>query len=211
VRSAKNSIGSQRNAVELELRESDRRTFGEALMHGIIFGELKKLVDARQGGDTWRRLLKESGLESKVYMPVTEYPDEEAVAIVGALSKLSGKSVRALFEEFGEFIAPDLLALYRHMVKPEWRTLELLENTEHTIHRVVRIRNPGARPPELKCVRDGDEVLIAYGSARRMCGVAVGIVRGVARHYEENISIHELSCMADGSAVCRILVRRAPS
>jgi hypothetical protein len=180
-------------------------------MHGIIFGELKKLVDTRVGGDTWRIILKEAGLAAKVYMPVTEYPDEDAVHIVEALSKFSGRSVRDLFEEFGEFIAPDLLALYRHMVKPEWRTLELLENTENTIHRVVRIRNPGARPPELKCVRDGDEVLITYGSARRMCGVAVGIVRGLARYYDESIQIDELSCMSGGAAVCRILVRRVAS
>jgi hypothetical protein len=177
-------------------------------MHGIIFGELKKLVDARLGGDTWRGLLKESGLEAKVYMPVTEYPDEDAVNIIEALSRHTGKSTREVFEEFGEFIAPDLMALYRHMIKPEWRTLELLENTENTIHRVVRIRNPGARPPELKCTRDGDEVLITYTSARRMCGVAVGIVRGLARHYDENITIQELSCMSVGAAACRILVHR---
>jgi hypothetical protein len=177
-------------------------------MHGIIFGELKKLVDVRLGGDTWRGLLKESGLEAKVYMPVTEYPDDDAVRIIGALSRHTGKSTREVFEEFGEFIAPDLMALYRHMIKPEWRTLELLENTENTIHRVVRIRNPGARPPELKCTRDGDEVLITYTSARRMCGVAVGIVRGLARHYDENITIQELSCMSSGAAACRILVQR---
>lgn len=177
-------------------------------MHGIIFGELKKLVDSRLGGDTWRELLKDAGLATKVYMPVTEYPDEEAVRIVGALAERTGKSPRELFVEFGEFIAPDLLALYRHMVKPEWRTLELLENTEDTIHRVVRIRNPGARPPQLKCTRDGEEVLITYTSARRMCGVAIGIARGLARHYQESIEIQELSCMLLGAAACRILVRR---
>jgi hypothetical protein len=180
-------------------------------MHGIIFGELKKLVDTRVGGDAWRELLKEAGLGAKVYMPVTEYPDAEAVSILGALSRRTGKSTRDLFEEFGEYIAPDLLALYRHMVKPEWRTLELLENTEDTIHRVVRIRNPGARPPELKTTRDGEEVLITYTSTRRMCGVAIGIVRGLGRHYAEEIEIHELSCMSDGAAACRILVRRVAS
>jgi hypothetical protein len=177
-------------------------------MHGIIFAELKRLVDTAMGGDTWREVLKDSGVSTNVYMPVAEYPDEDASRIVESLSKLSGRSVRSIHEELGEFIAPDLLALYRHMVEPEWRTLELLENTENTIHRVVRMRNPGARPPELKCVRDGDEVLITYSSARRMCGVAVGIVRGLALHYDECLVISELSCMTNGAAACRILVRR---
>lgn len=178
-------------------------------MHGIIFGELKKLIDTSLGGDSWRELLKEAGLGSKVYMPVTEYPDQEAVAIVGAIAARTGKEPRVIFEEFGEFIAPDLLALYRHMVKPDWRTLELLENTEETIHRVVRLRNPGARPPELRTDREGEEVLITYSSARRMCGVAVGIIRGLARHYGETIDIKELSCMHHGASACRILVTRS--
>jgi hypothetical protein len=177
-------------------------------MHGIIFGELKKLVDTKLGGDTWRTLVKEAGLGAKVYMPVTEYPDTEAIALVGAIAKHTGKSPQHILEEFGEFIAPDLLALYRHMVKPDWRTLELLENTEETIHRVVRLRNPGARPPELKTDREGNEVLITYTSARRMCGVAIGIVRGLARHYGENITINQLSCMHTGANACRILVTR---
>jgi hypothetical protein len=142
-------------------------------------------------------------------MPVTEYPDEEAVALIGAIAAKTGKSQRAVLEDFGEFIAPHLLALYRHMVKPEWRTLDLLENTEQTIHRVVRLRNPGARPPELRTDREGDEVLITYRSSRRMCGVAVGIVRGLAAHYNEAIEIKELSCILEGASACRILVKRS--
>lgn len=177
-------------------------------MHGIIFGEMKKLVDKELGGDSWRELLKDAGLGAKVYMPVTEYPDEEAMALVNAIAKRTGMEQRAVLELFGEFIAPDLLSLYRHMVKPDWRTLELLQNTEETIHRVVRLRNPGARPPELRTDREGEEVLITYSSARRMCGVAVGIVRGLAAHYGETIEIKELSCMLEGAGACRLLVRR---
>jgi predicted hydrocarbon binding protein len=177
-------------------------------MHGIIFGELKRLVDAKLGGDSWRRLIHSAGLGSKVYMPIGEYPDADAVAIVSAIAKTTGKGIKPVLEEFGEFIAPNLIALYRHMVKPEWRTLDLLENTEATIHRVVRLRNPGAHPPQLKTVRSGDEVVITYSSQRRMCGIAIGIVRGLARHYNENVAIDELSCMLQAAASCQIRVRR---
>src|SRR5688572_2388215 len=126
-------------------------------MHGIIFGELKKLIDSRLGGDSWRTVLQEAGLGSVIYMPVGEYPDAHALAIVGVIAQKTGKDVKVVLEEFGEFIAPHLLMLYRHMVKPEWKTLDLLENTEQTIHRVVRLRNPGAKPPELKTDREKNE------------------------------------------------------
>ena len=153
-------------------------------MHGIIFAELKKYVQARHGDDTWKALLQRAGLGVSIYLPIREYPDEEVVAIVGAASEATGAPAGEILEDFGGFIAPDLLSMYRSLVKPEWRTLEFLENTEETIHRVVRIKDPSARPPELRCERVSErEVVIRYTSARRLCAVARGIVRGVAGHY----------------------------
>ncbi len=177
-------------------------------MHGIIFGELKKYVDTKMGGDAWNRLLSDAGLGTKMYMPIKEYPDEEAVAIISAAAKILKRDVSRIQKDFGEFIAPDLLKLYHRMVKPEWKTLDLIENTEDTIHRVVRLRNPGAKPPELKTQRKGpDHVVITYASSRKMCGVAIGIVKGIARHYNEKIRVTQSSCMHRGDAVCTISVK----
>lgn len=178
-------------------------------MHGIIFAELKKYVQARHGDDTWKALLQRAGLgAATLYLPIREYPDADAAAIVGAASEALGVPAGEILEDFGRFIAPDLLAMYRSLVKPEWRTLEFLENTEQTIHRVVRIQNPGARPPEIHCERvSPSEVVVRYASARRMCAVARGIARGVADHYGQPVAIEEPSCMLRGDAECHIHVR----
>ncbi len=178
-------------------------------MHGVIFAELKKYVDTKLGGGKWSTLLKESGVgQQKVYMAVQEYPDQEAAALVSAASKMTGKSAPAILEDFGAFIVPDLVHMYWALIKPEWKTLDLIEHTEETIHRVVRIKNPGARPPELKCSRPGpNEVMITYSSARRMCAIARGIVRGVAEHYNEQVVINETNCMLKGNQSCKISVK----
>ena len=42
---------------------------------------------------------------------------------------------------------------------------------------------------------------------RKLCSVAKGIVRGVAAHYQEPVSITEGSCMLRGGRECQILVR----
>jgi hypothetical protein len=179
-------------------------------MHGTIFSELKKFVDARLGPDAWRPLVREAGLGARLYVTVSEYPDAEAVALVGAASRTTGMPAQDILEAFGEFIAPDLLGMYRALVRPEWRTLEFLENTENTIHRVVRLQNPGARPPEIRCTRTGPaEVVIHYGSERRMCAVARGIVKGVAAHYGETVTLEEPRCMLRGDEECRLVVRTA--
>jgi hypothetical protein len=178
-------------------------------MHGIIFVELKKFADQSFGARTWDRLLSDAGLKMRVFVPFQEYPDADAIALVRAASALTGQSADAVLQAFGEFIVPDLLALYGSLLDARWKTLDVIEHTEQTIHAVVRLRNPGARPPELRCERPSlDEVVIHYASARRMCGVAKGIARGLARHFGETVSIEEAACMHTGGRECRISVRR---
>jgi predicted hydrocarbon binding protein len=177
-------------------------------VHGVILSELQKYVEARHGAHVWPALLRDAGLGTKLYSPFQAYPDAEVAAIVGAASKATGKPVGIILEDFGEFIAPDLIALYRALIKPEWRTLDLLEHTESTIHRVVRSRSPDARPPELKVARIREnEVAISYTSPRKLCAVAKGIVRGVARHFGERISLIDIACMQRGAPQCTISVR----
>lgn len=100
--------------------------------------------------------------------------------------------------------------MFDNLILPEWRTLDVLERAESTIHKVVRLREPGASPPKLTCARiDLDCVEIVYTSERRLCALAVGLTRGIARHYGEVVHVEEPECMQRGHARCRILCRVA--
>lgn len=178
-------------------------------MHGIIFVELKKFADALLGEEAWDGLLKQAELVNRIYLPVQEYPDAEAVALVGAVCARTGRTADAVLSEFGRFIVPDLLRMYGSLLDRGWTTLEVIENTEETIHRVVRARNPGARPPELHCSRPSPhEVVVVYRSRRRLCGIAKGIVEGLAEHFHERVTLDETRCMLRGDPECRIHVLR---
>lgn len=178
-------------------------------MHGTIFAELKKYVDTKFGADTWKKLLDDAGLGPKIYLPVQAYPDDDVAKIVGAASQATGLTPGAILQEFGQFIAPDLVAMYRNLMKPEWTTLEVIENAESTAHRIVRRDYVAAAPPYLHAVRTAPEqVTVTYNSARKLCDVAKGIVRGLAGHYRETVSIHETRCMHRGAAECVLVVDR---
>lgn len=191
------------------LRRPTPNSFRNNRMHGIIFTELRNYVTSALGQDAWPALIKEAGLEGKSYLPVKEYPDEEVGALVSAAARITKKPAGVVMEGFGIFLAPKLLAMYRSLVDPAWRTLDVIENTEQTIHRVVRIRNPGAHPPALRTTRTGPkEVVLLYNSHRRMCNVAIGIAKGVGVHFGENISITETRCMHRGAPECEIVIRK---
>lgn len=179
-------------------------------MHGIVHAELQKFVIDRHGRPAWEELLKQAGLASKAYAVSQHYPDSDVISLVTTASRMTGTPVGQLLEDFGEFIVPDLVDLYRPLLDTRWRTLEVLEHTERTIHRVVRLRNPGASPPELRCQRlSANEVRVSYNSARKMCALARGIIRGLAKHFQETVQIEEGTCMLRGAASCEIAVRQA--
>ncbi|MBS0618171.1 MAG: heme NO-binding domain-containing protein [Spirochaetes bacterium] len=170
-------------------------------MHGMVFSELKKFVEIALGAQGWDQLLTDSGLGKKVYLSSKAYPDEEIVALISGASQKTGKPLNELLRDFGTFIAPSLISLYGHLLDPEWRTLDVIEQTEEVVHTVVRAKNPGAEPPKLIVERlSPDEVVLHYKSARKLADVAVGIGRGVGKHFKEKLEIRISNRQPDGSA-----------
>jgi predicted hydrocarbon binding protein len=176
-------------------------------MHGIVFGELRQYVGARLGASAWDELLAAAGIGPKIYLAIQEYPDAELGAILQAASQRTALGIPALLEDFGDFIGPHLVQMYRMYILPEWRTLDVIEHTEERVHKVVRVQHKGARPPYLSTTRrSANEIVVHYSSERRLCALAKGIAKGIARHYGEPMAIRDLTCMHKGAKTCEILL-----
>ncbi|MGR8940818.1 MAG: FAD-dependent oxidoreductase [Gammaproteobacteria bacterium] len=177
-------------------------------MHGMVFGELKKFVDKKLGGDTWRTALLKAGLGSRVYVPIKVYPDTEILALISTLSGLTGMESPQILKEFGTFISADLLLLFRRQIQKNWTVMDLFEQIEDTIHNVVRLRNPGAKPPQLRVKRLSPEnIVIHYTSSRRMCALGIGLIKGIADQFGDPITVSESSCMLHGDPACTIQIK----
>lgn len=176
-------------------------------MHGRIFWELRAYTEATYGARSWTNLLKIAGVEEKVYLGKA-YPDMEMATLIEAAATLAKKSVPELLETFGEFLSPHLLTIYGHLIKREWRTLEVIENAERVGHGTVRQQEPGVAPPFLRVKRLGREkVVLIYSSPRKLCALAVGMIKGLGKHFNEEVSVQQTTCMHRGAAACEIVVR----
>jgi hypothetical protein len=183
--------------------------FDEIFMHGLIFLQFQRFAQKQGCLTDWEDLLQEARLPVKSYSPARAYPDEEMQSLVQAAGRHLNVPEGAVLEAFGEFLAPELIRLYGRLIDPEWKTLDLVENTEKLIHTAVRVGNPGAQPPVLDCVRSTrDELQMVYSSDRRWCRVAKGIVKGIARHYGETVDITDDACMLRGDPFCALQVTR---
>ncbi len=178
-------------------------------MHGTIFTLLKRYVQTQYDHSTWVNLLEASGLSATDFNHKDVYPDEHMYRLVGQAATMTGLSADELHEKFGEYLVPDLMYMYQKLVNPEWTTLDMIEHTEATMHKQVRAEHSGNMPPVLNVTRlSPDELFIDYVSARRMGALAVGIVRGLARHYNETDQIEVEPTTSENGEHVRIRVRR---
>lgn len=177
-------------------------------MHIIFIAELKYYFDTKFGGNIGESTLEKYGYDSKAHLHFQEYPDYIIMGIITEASGIAKKSVNEVLEDFGEFVTPYFIRMYRPLIHSDWKTLDLIENADKTIHKIVRMKNPGAAPPEIKCFRPKyDEVVITYNSHRKMCGIVKGIAKGLARHYSQQIYITETNCMLKGNSSCIITIK----
>lgn len=176
-------------------------------MHGSIFFSFKRFVTDRDGAAGWAAVIQSAGVRGW-YLATESYPDEELLLLVQATGAREGRSPVAILEDFGAAILPTLLSMYGAFMKPEWRTLDLLLNTESVMHKAVRLLDLNAAPPRLKARRiSASEVELEYNSERRLCAFAIGICRGVAAHYGEAIAVEQPACRETGASACRLVVR----
>ena len=179
-------------------------------MHGTIFSLLKRYVQTQYDHSTWVRLTELAGISGLDFNSKTVYPDEHMYVLIGHAAEQTGIPAGELHEKFGEYLVPDLLYMYQKLLQPEWKTLEMLEHTEAVMHTHVRREHTENAPPVLDVKRVSDnEVLIDYVSPRRMGGLAVGMVRGLATYFDEADRIDVQPTTSEDGERVQIRVRRS--
>ena len=155
--------------------------------HGSMFFLLEKFLKKELGAEAWKEIYERAGSSNKTYNPHENYSSSEMDALIYEASQITHQSVYELKEKFGESMVPDLMELYKKYVNPSWKTFEVLEYTEHVMHKAVRREESKASPPVLNVSRVHDKLLIIdYNSERRMGSLAIGIIKGIARFYNES-------------------------
>ena len=182
-------------------------------MHGLIGNQLRAYTVSHYGRAMWIKGVQATGAllpEGSLGLD-RNYPDEAVIAVVAWLATAAGTSVPALLEDFGAFLAAALLRVYSPLLRSEWRTLDVIEHAEEHIHTAVRLRDPEAVPPYLQARRRSrTEVEVVYTSPRQLCALAEGIVRGLAEHYDEQITVNQPECMHRGDGRCVLSIQLLP-
>jgi hypothetical protein len=83
-------------------------------LNGVIYIEIARFAQSLIGEQGWEGVIRQAGLPVRRYYRVADYPDEEAFALLWALSMQLQRPVPDLLEGLGEFIVPDLVKMARN-------------------------------------------------------------------------------------------------
>ena len=174
-------------------------------MHGIVHKALEEHVDENVEGVDWDGISDRAGLEPKLYLPVSHYPDEEVTAVFEALASSTGSDEASVQRAFGRHLAPELLSTFKAHVRDDWATREVLLALEIVYER-VGAQNDETDLPDVSTGQEGDDVVVTYRSERELCPLAEGIVLGIADHYGDDVELDQPACTRDGADHCTLSV-----
>ncbi len=176
-------------------------------MKGIIFDLFEGAFTRTHGEDAWDDLLEASGLDG-VYTSLGTYPDQQLTALVEGASTLTGMSSHEVTRWFGRELLPALASAYPGFFDPHEDLRTFLPTLNDIIHPEVRKLYPGADVPTFGYATATDgTITMLYGSPRRLCAFAEGMIEGAAVHYGQTVVIAQPRCMLRGDERCTIEVR----
>ena len=171
-------------------------------MKGIVFNLLEHVTSEAHGENAWDDVLESADLDG-AYTSLGSYPDKDFFRLVRASSDAFDATPDTVIRDFGRSALPLLATSYPGFFTPHTTTRGFLLTLNDIIHPEVRKLYPGADVPdfEMSAMPSGG-LRMCYGSPRKLCAFAEGLIEGAAAHYGEAVTIRQPRCMHRGDEMC---------
>ena len=177
-------------------------------MQGSIYTAFSDMIIEKMGMEQWNELLEKTEPESKgFYTSGDQYADSELINMVVLLSEKTGASVESLVETFGEYLFSSLYKTSPADVSSISNLRDFLLAIDGVIHVEVKRLHPQAYLPKFEYEDGPDNALIMYySSKRKLCHASIGLIRGAAKQFKQEIEITQPECMHTGADRCKLIV-----
>ncbi len=177
-------------------------------MQGSIYTAFSDMIIEKMGMEQWNELLEKTAPESKgYYTSGDQYADSELINMVVLLSEKTGVSVENLVETFGQYLFSSLYKRSPADVSSISTLREFLLAIDGVIHVEVKRVHPQAYLPKFE-YEDGENnaLIMYYSSKRKLCHASIGLIRGAAEHFNQDIEIDHPECMHNGAQRCKLVI-----
>ncbi len=160
-------------------------------MLGMVFTEFLEMVEKRFSPETADAVIDAvPAPHGGAYTAVGNYPHQEIVAMVVALSQRTGVPVDTLLQSFGQHLIGRFAVGHSELFSRHANLFDFLASIDGQIHVHVRRLYENAKPPRFIVVERTEDVLkMLYQSNRSMESLAVGLLEGAAEHFGERVHV----------------------
>ena len=171
-------------------------------MKGIVFTEFLELVENEFGLEVVQQIIDECELETDgIYTSVGTYSHKDMFNMVGKLSEIKGVPVPALLTVFGEYFFTTLKTKYPVFMEKD-NLFSFLNSIDQYIHPEVLKLYPDAELPRFEAeIKSDNEMTLDYMSSRKMSDLAIGLIKGAAKHFKEDVYIVKVNEEDNGQKV----------
>jgi hypothetical protein len=178
-------------------------------MKGVVFTELMEFVEDNMGFDVADEVIKKADLANGgAFTQGGNYPFEELLKMVIALSEVSGKSIPELLEIFGEHLFYKLVKIYDKDIKEKNGALSFIDSIEEIVHVEVKKLYPDADLPTFETESKTDaELTLVYSSEKQLEAFAKGLMIGCSKFFNEPLDI-EYETISESPHKVRFKIRK---
>lgn len=163
-------------------------------MKGVIALATKELIQKKFGQDAWTKILKNAGIEKEpVILPITDIDDKTILDILKSAESVLNLTPTQLADAFGEFWVMEYSQkLYKHYYTASKNAKDFLLKMDN-LHESMTKKMSNAKPPRFEYEwSDNQSLIMKYKSERGLIDILVGLIKGVAKYYNENLKISKL-------------------
>jgi len=158
----------------------------------IVVCCFRDMVVEKLGSPTWERVLEMSGIpRDTVFKPTEDASDEVVLEVLHNLCKVLNISIQEATEAFGEYwISCYAPKLYGNFNILSTNSRELVTKLNEIHSKVIKTMKD-APPPKFRLTwKDEDNLLITYDAKWTLAIFFIGLIKGVGRYYDEEISVN---------------------
>ena len=179
-------------------------------MKGLVFTEFMEMVESTWSFDMADAIIARANVAG-AYTSVGNYPHEEMVALVSALSVESGKPVADLIRIFGKHLFGRFLLAYPRFFEGIEGSFHFLSGIEKIIHAEVRKLYPDADLPTFEVESAPGSLTLTYFSEHPFADLAHGLIEGCLTHFGEDITLRRAPPPPNSGAQASFILTRRDS
>lgn len=183
-------------------------------MYGLVNKAIEGLVRQELGDEAWDRVKQNAGWEGASFVSMDAYDDAVTYALVGAVSNEMKLEPAQVLEAFGEYWTTYTIDEgYGEMLSMMGDDMESFLDNLDAMHARIGTAMPGLVPPSFsREVLGADEWVLHYESEREgLAPMVIGLIKGLARRFDESVAVEQLEGKGPKRASFRIVRTPRPS